>query len=223
MTPAGRPRPELRLWHWLGRQLADPRGRGGTVLGRLMAMVNGAPYRLAIEGLHPSRRHHVLEIGFGPGAGLAALARLLPDGRVCGIDGSPAMLRLAGRRNRAAIARGQMRLAQGDARRLPWANRSFDGVLAVNVAYFFDAEGRAIREIARVLRPGGRLALYVTDRATMRHWPFAGPDTHATFDADELGQLLRRGGFPPETVTVREVLLPLGIRGLVAIAVRPAP
>lgn len=222
-STTGRRQPERSVWHRLGRQLAHPRGRWGAGLGRVMALVNAAPYRVAIEGLRPSRRDRVLEIGFGPGAGIAALARLLPEGRVFGIDGSTAMVLLAARRNRKAVSRSHVELVQGDFRRLPWADRSFDGVLAVNVAYFFDAEGGAIREIARVLRPGGRLALYVTDRETMRRWPFAGPDTHATFDADGLRALLRQGGFSPGAVAIREVVLPLGTRGVVAVAERSAP
>lgn len=190
-------------------------------VGRFMAIANRAPYRLAIEALQPVQGERLLEVGFGPGEGIASLVRQVPGARLCGIDGSPAMVRLAGRRNRAAVAQGCVTLLEGDFRCLPWASESFDGVLAVNVAYFFDAEGRMIREIARTLRPGGRLVLYVTDRETMRHWPFAGPDTHVTFGAQDLESLLRAGGFPPAAIAVRKVRLPLAVQGLIAVAHRP--
>ncbi len=187
-----------------------------------MAGVNREPYRLALAALDPQPDDHVLEIGFGPGAGLAALARQVTGGRVCGLDGAPDMARLAARRNKSAVAAGRVLLATGDFRRLPWPPGSFDKLLAVNVAYFFDPEGCAVREMARVLRPGGQAVLYVTDRATMRTWPFAGPETHVTYDARDLHDLLLRGGFSPDAIAVRPVRLAMKVQGLVAIARRGA-
>lgn len=212
--------PDRSLWHRLGAQLAHPEGPWGVLTGRLMARINARPYRHAIAALGPYPDHRVLEIGFGPGAGLAELARRVTRGHVAGLEGSQAMLELARARNAEAIAGGRVSLAAGDFRHLPWADGSFDRVLAVNVAYFFDPAGRAVSEIARVLRPGGRAVLYVTDRATMARWPFAGPQTHVTYDEDELRRLLVNG-FPPSAVSVRPLALPFGMKGLVAIARRP--
>lgn len=213
-------RARLGLWHEIGRQLAYPSGPFGHLAGLLMERANREPYRLALEALAPGRDDEVLEIGIGPGAGLAELTRQVTRGRVFGLDGSPQMLRRAARRNRCAVASGHLILASGDFCHLPWGAARFDTVLAVNVAYFFDVEGRAAREIRRVLRPGGRAALYVTDRETMRTWPFAGPDTHTTYDAEGLRGLLVRGGFAPEAVEIRQVALPMNVKGLVAIARR---
>ncbi|MFG1203401.1 class I SAM-dependent methyltransferase [Xanthobacter aminoxidans] len=206
------------LWHWLGHQLAHPEGGGGVLVGRAMSLANRAPYRLAIGALRPAQRDRVLEIGFGPGAGITALAECVPGGHVAGIEGSPAMLRLAASRNRGAVAGGQVELREGDFRALPWAGASFDGVLAVNVAYFFDAGGAAASEIRRVLKPGGRAVLYVTDRSTMARWPFAGEDTHRTYDAAGLRRLLIEGGFRDADIRVVAHRLPFGVEGLVAVA-----
>lgn len=208
------------LWHGIGRQLACPSGPLGRLAGRLMGHVNRKPYGLALEALSPQPTDTVLEIGFGPGEGLAALIRQVAHGRVFGLDGSLPMLRSAARRNRVAVTTGHLTLATGDFRRLPWEDGTFDAVLAVNVAYFFDGEGQAVGEIARVLRPGGRVVLYVTDRETMRHWPFAGADTHTTYDATDLRALLQRGGFAPDAIEVRAVALPLAVKGLIAMATR---
>ena len=204
------------LWHWLGRQLARPEGFGGALVGHLMARANAAPYRLALEALRPQAPDRVLELGFGPGAGVAALAKRAAH--VAGIEGSPAMLRLAERRNLPAVANGQVELVAGDFQRLPWPDASFHKVLAVNVAYFFAPSGSAVAEIRRVLKPGGVAVLYVTDRATMARWPFAGADTHTTYDADALKRLLRDGGFADEDISLTARRLPLGVEGLVAVA-----
>ncbi len=206
------------LWHWLGRQLARPEGGGGALVGRAMSLANRAPYRLAIEALDPAQRHRVLEIGFGPGAGIAELAERVPGGLVAGIEGSSAMLRQATARNRDAVAGGQVELVEGDFRHLPWADGSFDRVLAVNVAYFFDVPGMAASEMRRVLKPGGLAVLYVTDRSTMARWPFAGEDTHRTYDAAGLRRLLIDGGFGDADIRIVGHRLPFGVDGLIAVA-----
>lgn len=207
-------------WHAFGRQLALPRGAGGRLTGHLMRYLNSTPYRLAIDALDVGDDCDVLELGFGPGEGLAELLRQARHGSVHGIDASATMLAQARARNAAEIAAGRLVVREGDFARLPFADGSFDRVLAVNVAYFWNEAGSVPREICRVLRAGGRLSVYVTDQATMRGWPFAGAETHRLFDADALLQTLAAGGFPTEAIEVRATALPHGVEGLVAIADR---
>ncbi|WP_443266785.1 class I SAM-dependent methyltransferase [Xanthobacter sp. NM-25] len=212
------PAAERRLWHRLGCQLAHPEGTTGRVMGHLMARLNREPNRHAIKALRLEPDDDVLEVGFGPGEALVQIARRVTRGRICGLDGSPTMLEQAGHRNARMIDAGRMELRCGDMRRLPWADASFSKLLAVNVAYFFDPEGLAAAELHRVLRPGGLLALYVTERATMAHWPFAGPDTHTTYDGADLERVLRASGFRAQNLQVRPLALPFGIAGLVVTA-----
>ncbi len=206
------------FWHRLGRQLATPEGRGGRLIGRLMVWLNRAPNRHAIDELAPRPGESILEVGFGPGDGLREILRCAPGCRLAGIDRSAPMLAMATRRNRRALADGRLDLRIGSTERLPWPDASFDAILAVNVAYFFDETGLAMRELARVLKPGGRLVVYVTDRETMRRWPFAGPQTHRTFDRPALEAMLAQGLFIREGIAISELRLPLGMRGWVAVA-----
>ncbi len=205
----------MSYWESLGRQLRRPDGIHGRVVGELMEHMNREPYRLALDALDAGAADHVLELGFGSGQGLAALAEQATEGRICGLDHSPDMVARAAARNRASVAAGRMELVEGSFTALPWPDRAFDRVLLVNVVYFFGREGFEIAEIRRVLRPGGRAVAYVTDAATMARWPFAGPDTHRTFDAESLAALFEDGGLSMDG-PVREAPLPLGMRGLVA-------
>jgi SAM-dependent methyltransferase len=208
------------IWTGIGEQLRSPSGRYGRLVGQLMAIFNGEPNRLAIAAVDVRPGDRVLEVGFGPGCGIAGLARRAMRGRVLGIDQSPEMLDLATRANLHAIADGRVQLRLGRFDALPYADASINKVLAINVAYFFGPEGKEVAEIHRVLKPGGLAVVYVTDRATMRDWKFSGPDTHRLYDVEELNRLLRQGGFGYRDIFIEKVRLPFGVRGLVAAAAK---
>jgi SAM-dependent methyltransferase len=207
-----------RLWHALGCQLRNPSGAAGSIVGWLMAWINDEPNRLAIDVLDPRPGETVLELGFGPGWSLRTVAARTRGARVYGVDQSARMLEQARRMNEVAVSRGRMVLVQGPFSPLPWIDEMFDKVLAVNVVYFFDIDGRDVSEVYRVLRSGGRLVIYVTSRETMQKWPFAGPDTHRTFDAYDLAGLLEDAGFRRSHITIKHVEVALGVKGLIAVA-----
>lgn len=206
------------FWSGIGHQLRCPSGRAGLLTGRVMTIVNREPNRLAIDALDLKPQDTVLELGFGPGSAIKAIAAAARQGLVLGIDRSPEMLALATRRNRRAIEEGRAGLRLGEFDTLPWASSSVGKILAVNVVYFFNADAREVREARRVLRPNGIMAIYVTHKKTMRHWKFSAPDTHSLYDEAELISLLLRGGFRREELWLREVRLVFGICGILALA-----
>ena len=85
-------------------QAGHPRGLVGWLFGRIMARENDSMNAFAFEALAPKPGDRVLEVGFGPGQGLARLARIVGDGYVAGVDHSEAMVCAAERRNRAAVS-----------------------------------------------------------------------------------------------------------------------
>lgn len=210
------------FWREFGRQLGRPAGWRGRLLGRYMALVNRVPNRMAIAALGVAPHDTVLELGFGPGQAIKTLGAQATQGRVLGVDFSPDMLKLASQANRRAIASGRVRLTQGRFEDLPFEDGSIDKILASNVVYFFREDGADVREARRVLRPGGVMVAFATDRATMAGWKFYSPETHRLFSRDDLKMLFMRGGFSADEITVREVALPLKIKGLLAVVVRRA-
>jgi ubiquinone/menaquinone biosynthesis C-methylase UbiE len=130
-------------------------GAAGRVAGAVMARLNRDMERAAIEALEPGPATNVLSIGFGPGVGLAELLRRLPHGRAAGLDPSPTMVAQARQRNRSALESDRLVLAEAAAEAIPWPDRSFDGVLAVNSIQLWSPLANGIAEVARVLRPGG--------------------------------------------------------------------
>jgi ubiquinone/menaquinone biosynthesis C-methylase UbiE len=93
----------------------------------------------------------LLDVGCGSGLALSMAAAL--GARCSGIDISPTLLAVAAERVPGADLR------EGGLDELPFADAAFDVVLAINALQFAFEPAAALSEVARVLRPGGRLAL----------------------------------------------------------------
>jgi ubiquinone/menaquinone biosynthesis C-methylase UbiE len=212
----------MTFWAAIGRQLCEPSGTAGSMMGRLMSLLNARPYALAVAALDLEPTNEILELGCGPGQGIRLMAARVPRGVVHAVDHSPTMLSQAYVRNRRAVRLGRARLYRSRWEQLPLPDHSIDRLLAVNVAYFWHDAAAVLREARRVLRPGGLMSVYVTDASSMRRWPFADPQTHRLFDRDALAGLLRNGGFANETIAVSRVEILPGVTGLVATAGRPS-
>jgi SAM-dependent methyltransferase len=122
---------------------ADYDRRHGDARSLRRGRIVDAPQHRAAEG---ARR--VLELGCGTGR---LLARIHAPVRI-GVDISPAMLARARQRGLAVVA--------ADAEALPFADQSFDAILAPRGLFRYLDYERAFRECARVLAPGGRLAVH---------------------------------------------------------------
>jgi len=142
-------------------------GRAG-VTGALAlwarAVRNDRQNRAAVALLNPRAGDVVLEIGCGIGPSLKRLSRRVgPTGFVAGVDRSRLAARLAAQSIGARILDGQAFVMQGEAHAMPFRDMMFDRVVAVDVFSDWPEPARSLREIGRVLRPGGRLVL--TQRA----------------------------------------------------------
>jgi ubiquinone/menaquinone biosynthesis C-methylase UbiE len=100
----------------------------------------------------------VLDVACGTGAlTLAADEIVGPSGSVVGLDANPQMLAVARRKS------ARVEWLKGMAEALPLPNKSFDAVVSQFGFMFFEDKAQALREMMRVLRPGGRLAVAVCD------------------------------------------------------------
>ncbi|MEQ9122955.1 MAG: methyltransferase domain-containing protein [Alphaproteobacteria bacterium] len=100
----------------------------------------------------------VLDVGCGTGALTAAAAAAVgPEGAVVGLDANPEMLAVARRKP------FQARWREGRAEALPFEDAAFDAVMSQFACMFFDDRLAALREMLRVLKPGGCMAVAVCD------------------------------------------------------------
>lgn len=171
----------------------------------------------------------ILEIGCGTGATTRALAARAPAGSVFALDLSGPMLEIA----RAAADRAGTRnveFVHGDAQVHPFDPESFDVAVSRLGCMFFGDPAAAFANIARALRPGGRLALCVWQSETANGWitaidealgeapPEAAVDEPATYapgpfsmaDPALCTSLLQGGGFVDITVDGLDIPLALG-------------
>lgn len=170
-----------------------PAGILGSVAGHLMAWTGEPMNRRAVELLKVRPDDRVLEIGFGPGKLIELLARRAAAGLVAGVDPSEVMVEQATRRNRAFVRQGRVELRRGTVSDLPFRDRQFTKVCAVNSLLFWPSPEDDLREVGRVMEDGGLLlvGLRVNDpERRLASIPGLEED-----EADEVEHLMRRAGF----------------------------
>jgi ubiquinone/menaquinone biosynthesis C-methylase UbiE len=182
----------VRRPEFIARQSGNPRGFVGGILARIMAFETADQNRRALDALAVSDGDDVLELGYGHGRTLEAIARLTPSGRIAGVDVSEDMRDMASRRC-AGLAR-TVDLFAGDTRRLPFEDASFSRALAVHLLYFWEEPDEHLTEIYRVLRRGGRLVLAFRDKADPASADFPEPP-YRFYSRDEVVGLLGAAGF----------------------------
>jgi SAM-dependent methyltransferase len=118
-----------------------------------------------VEALRLRAGGAVLDVGCGHGACLALLAQQVgPTGRVAGLDASAAMVAAAHRRMAALGVAAEVQ--RGDAHVLPFDDGTFDATRADRVLMFLSDPQRALGELVRVTRPGGRICVTEGDIGT---------------------------------------------------------
>lgn len=136
----------------------------------------------------------LIDIGCGTGANLPMLREAVgPKGAVFGLDFSPLALQWA--RTEGGIEGGQIHLSQGDALSLPLRDNCADIVTMLDVLEHLSDDGTALREVRRILKPGGALILSVP--AYQHLWSAHDEALHhfRRYEKSSLNRVLNRAGF----------------------------
>lgn len=165
--------------------------------GEQMARAHLDPGRHAIAslGLQPGER--ALDLGCGVGWATRLLAEAVTgaQGFAAGLDLSPEMIARA----RAGCREVENALfVVGSAGEIPWRDEYFHKALSVESFYFFSDPAAVLRELRRVLAPGGRLAILVSLYRENPHslgWAEKLPGTVPVLSTAEYEQMLRVEGF----------------------------
>ncbi|MBN2027577.1 MAG: class I SAM-dependent methyltransferase [Actinobacteria bacterium] len=150
----------MGIMNLLIRQGGKPAGRIGRLIGKGMNLGHSAQWQWALERISIDPEDVVLDIGCGGGQALKSLAGRASKGKVFGIDHSEEMVDLSRRTNGELIEGGRVEVVHGEVSSLPFADEMFHLVTAFDTFYFWPHHAEDLKEVIRVLYPGGRLLLF---------------------------------------------------------------
>lgn len=140
-------------------QCQKPRGWLGRIT---LWRMNASHSKLTDWGLtHVSIDKHntILDVGCGGGRTVNKLAAMVPQGKVCGVDYSEESVAATKRMNARWIESGRVEVFEGSVSQLPFSDGMFDLVTGIETHFWWPNVRDGMREIFRVLKPGGSLLL----------------------------------------------------------------
>ncbi len=176
-----------------------------------------------VDMIDPQPGERVVDVGAGMGAG--ALRAAATGTRVIAVEPTPFMRRVLRARRALSRRRTHIEVVDGAAERIPADDRSIDAIWAVNTMHHWVDIERGVAEIARVLRPTGRVLLVdedFTDPSHPDHHRWGTDHDHHGFtmvDAEATGELLRAAGLVDIDTSRRQI----ADRPVIGVAARGAP
>jgi ubiquinone/menaquinone biosynthesis C-methylase UbiE len=159
----------ILLVAWVFRQVRKPSGWLGKRVVRAMNLGHASMTEWGLQQIKVPANAAILDVGCGGGETVRRLAALAPEGKVIGLDYSTASVAVSRDTNAQEIEAGRVKIAQGSVAALPFPDRTFDIVTAVETHYYWPDLPANVGEILRVLKPGGTFALIAE---TYRGGPF---------------------------------------------------
>ena len=148
-----------------------------------------------LDKMRVVRNDNVLDAGCGSGWLSRRIGKMVPEGRVVGMDISDEMIRVA-RRN--SLDEHNLLFVVGEVAEIPWEANFFTHAISVESAYYWPNPAGGVKEVFRVLRPGGTawiLVNYYRDNPHCHQWgALLAVQTHL-LSAEQWSELFRRAGF----------------------------
>ena len=176
-------------------QFAKPSGFFGKMLAYGMAMGHRDFYKNSARILDLKQDDKYLELGFGSGIFIKKYAS--HASKVSGLDYSEEMVKLASEINKDLVESGKAEFRHGNVSSIPWNDNVFSAAATIETFFFWPEPEAALKEIHRVLEPGGRLVIemaYNNDDG-LDHSKLINKMNLRLFSGDEMKNLLKRCGY----------------------------
>ncbi|MGY2805741.1 MULTISPECIES: class I SAM-dependent methyltransferase [unclassified Bradyrhizobium] len=184
----------MRRPQFIAEHARNARGLSGRLIAFIMARETWSQNLRAMNALGIEPADHVLDIGCGHGRSLTELAARAPRGHIVGLDSSELMVEIAKKRNRRLIESARVDVIHSGAESLPFPDNMFDKAQCVHVLYFWKDIETSLREIARVLKPGGRLGLLFRTNADAKAIASFPPEIYSFPALVDVSAALERAG-----------------------------
>jgi SAM-dependent methyltransferase len=149
----------MSLAKFLIKQCRKPNGWHGRITLRNMNLGHAQLTAWGLKHVSVQSRDTILDLGCGGGATVARLTAIAPEGKVYGVDYSKESVAASRKLNSERIAGGHAEILLASVSHLPFPDRTFDLVTAVETHYFWPDLMADMEEILRVLKPGGTFIL----------------------------------------------------------------
>ena len=143
----------------MGSQFAKPRGWLGRLILRRMNLSHSTVTDWGFSHIEIPRHGCILDAGCGGGRTIGKLAAQSGKARVYGLDHSPDSVAMASALNADLIDAGRVEVVEGSVSHMPYASDMFDLVTAVETHFFWPNLDGDVREVLRVVKPGGVFAV----------------------------------------------------------------
>jgi len=141
------------------RQCRKPAWWPGRLFLSGMNTSHGPLTAWGLTHVEVKRDFTILDVGCGGGQTVQTLAAAASDGKVYGVDYSPTSVAATRSKNAGAVAAGRVDIREASVSKLPFPDGMFDLVTAVETHYYWPDLVADMREVLRVLKPGGTFVL----------------------------------------------------------------
>lgn len=156
----------------LAQQLSKPNGEQGINVANMMHDTNIGMTNSTIKALNIADTDRVLELGHGNCKHLSEILNKAENTSYVGLEISELMQKEAIQYNTPAILENKASFHLYDGNKIPFDDNTFDKILTVNTIYFWKNPKAFIKEIYRVIKPEGSLAISFADKNFMETLPF---------------------------------------------------
>ena len=150
----------------MAAQLRNPTGAGGIEIGIVMNQTNGLMIANTLKALDLKDSDAILELGHGNGKHIKTVLESAQDLSYQGLDISETMIAEAQSFCTENYLENQTNFKLYEGRAVPFPENSFDKIFTINTLYFWDEPTELLKELYRVLKPGGFCCVtFITERA----------------------------------------------------------
>jgi ubiquinone/menaquinone biosynthesis C-methylase UbiE len=180
---------------FFSKQARKPEGLFGHIVMRLVFDHGNAFLNNFVSDLMSVKTDdRIIEIGSGTGKLIYKMAQNINTGRIEGVDFSSAMVSVARKKNKNSIAKGRVKITEGNFDNMPYKREKFSKACSVNTLYFWPSPVHTAKKISGILKPDGKLLLAFEDIEQLKQRNL-NQDVFHLYSKDEVQDLLINAGF----------------------------